>query len=458
MRKIFFIVVLSLAVSSCGLYTKYSRPTDVESSTAALYRGAAAECADSVESLGAISWRELFRDADLQRLIDTALVRNTDLRVARLRVGQAEAALKSARLAYVPSFGFAPNGAVSSFDYTKPQWAYNVPITASWQVDIFGGLTSAKRRAKAAVEGSVAYRQAVQAQIVAAVATNYYTLLMLDRQIEIAKATAESWAENVETMRLLKDAGMGNEASVRQMEASFYSVSTMVRDFEQQQFLVENALSMILCQTPRHIERGTLAEQQMPDKIYTGVPVALLSSRSDVRAAEASFMQAFYEVGASRAALYPALNLSGTLGWTNNLGSVIVNPGSLLWSAAASIFQPIFQNGQLRARLKISKLEAEAAELNFRQTLLNAGNEVNSALESVTTAEDKAVLIAKSVEALGAAAKSTELMMKHGSATYLEVLIARQSLLQAEIEQTQNCLSQLCGVVNLYVALGGGYE
>lgn len=456
MKKILLVVAVSLMLSSCGIYTKYSRPTDIDSSTENLYRGAAAEQSDSLQSLGSLGWREIFTDKCLQRLIDTALVRNTDLRVARLRVGQSQAALKSARLAYVPSFGFAPEGSASSFDFSPAQWGYNVPITASWQIDVFGGLTSAKRRAKAAVEGSEAYCQAVQAQIIAAVASTYYTLLMLDTQLEIARKTANSWNENVETMRLLKDAGMGNEASVRQMEASCYGVNTMVCDLEQQVFLVENSLSIILAQTPRPIERTTLAEQSMPTQLYTGIPVSLLSARPDVKAAETNLMQAFYGVTASRAALYPSLNLSGIAGWTNNLGTTIVNPGSLLWNAALSLFQPIFQNGQLRARLKIAKLDAEAAELQFRQTVLNAGNEVNTALEQTVTARNKATLLAKQVESLAAAAESTELLMEHGSATYLEVLIARQSLLTAELDQCQNRLAEILGVVNLYTALGGG--
>lgn len=458
MRYIITLIVTLLTVSSCSLYSKYSRPQSVESGIEQLYRGRAAQNADSLNSLGKLGWRELFTDPCLQRLIDTALVRNTDLAVARLRVCESEAALKAARLAYVPSFNFAPNGAAASFDFSKPQWSYSVPITASWQVDIFGGITNAKRRAKAAMEGSKAYCRAVQSQIIAAVANSYYTLLMLDSQLDIARKTAQSWAENVNTMRLLKDAGMGNEASVRQMEASYYAVSTMVHDFEEQVFVVENAISILLALPPQSIERTALAQQQMPEHLYIGIPLSLLAARPDVQAAEYSLMQAFYNVGAARASLYPSINLSGSAGWTNSVGGTIINPASLLWSAAASLFQPIFNNGQLRARLKISKLQSEQVLLQFRQTLLNAGNEVNTALERAMTARDKAQLLTKRVEALDAAAQSTELLMEHGSATYLEVLIARQSLLDAELSRVQNDFVQIQSVVNLYTALGGGVQ
>ncbi len=457
MRKI-IIAAMVLLFSSCGIYTKYTRPTDVQSLSEDIYRGAALQQADSLNNLANLSWREFFQDPCLQRLIDSALVNNTDLRVARLRVAEAEAAFKSAKLAYIPTFGFAPNGAVSSFDGSKGVYAYSVPITASWQIDAFGSVTNAKRRAKAALEGSEAYSRAVTAQIVSAVANSYYTLLMLDSQLDIARRTADSWRENVETMRLLKDAGMGNEASVRQMEANYYSVSTMVRDFEEQVFVVENSISILLAQSPRAIERTKLSEQKMPETLYTGVPVALLSNRPDIQAAESALMQAFYTVGASRAALYPAINLSGSLGWTNSVGSAIINPGSLLASAAASLFEPIFQGGQLRARLKIAKLQAQEAALQFKQAILNAGNEVNTSLEQCVTAKEKSTLITSQVEALKAAAESTELLMQHGSATYLEVLVARQALLGAELSQAQNHLAEIQGVINLYISLGGGYK
>lgn len=289
-------------------------------------------------------------------------------------------------------------------------------------------------------------------------ANSYYTLLMLDAQLDIACRTAESWKKNVETMQLLKEAGMGNEASVRQMEANYYSVCTMVRDIEEQRFIVENTISILLCQTPRVIERTKLSEQKMPQTLYCGVPLALVAARPDVQAAEKTLVQAFYGVGASKAALYPAINLSGSLGWTNNAGSVILNPGSLLVSAAASLFEPIFQGGQLRARLKIAKLQAQEASLQFKQTILNAGNEVNTTLEQCVTAMEKSKLLTSQVEALGAAVESTELLMQHGSATYLEVLIAQQSLLSAELNLTQNRLAEIQGVVNLYIALGGGYK
>ncbi len=458
MRKIILCAVAVLAFGGCGIYNKYERPDGIDTTAENVFRGEAAEAADSTRNFGATEWREVFTDECLQRLIDSALVSNTDLRVARLRVDEAEASLKAARLAYVPSFAFAPNGAVSSFDNSKAAWTYNVPITASWQVDLFGKLTNAKRQARAAVEGSRAYHQAVRSRVIASVANTYYTLLMLDAQLAVSEQTAESWREGVETMRLMKEAGMATEAAVRQYEANYYAVQSSVLELRDQIFTVENSLSAMLGQTPAHIERSTLDGQQMPAELHTGVPVQLLAARPDVEYAEKTLVQAFYATNAARAALYPSISLSGSAGWTNNAGVAIVNPGKLLLSAAASLLQPIFQNGALRARLKIAKAQQEEAQLQFRQTVLNAGNEVNNAMASCQTARANRTLCEQKVEALSSAVESTRLLMQHGTATYLEVIVARQALLGAQLDLIANRFAELQGAVNLYQALGGGHE
>ena len=458
--KLYKIILFALAAAmfgGCGLYSKYSRPAAAVEDVDGLYRGAAAEAADSTRNFGAAEWRTVFTDPFLQQLIDTALECNTDLQTARLRVGQAEASLKAARLGYVPSFGFSPNGAVSSFDNSRPQYTWSAPVTAAWQLDIFGRLTNAKRRAAAMVEGSEAYCQAVRTRVVASVANGYFTLLMLDAQLAVAEKTADIWRENVETMRLLKDAGMSNGAAVHQAEADYCSVRTTVHELREQIFVVENSLSALLCKPSYRIERGLLEEQVMPETFYTGVPLELLSCRPDVAYAEQTLAQAFYSVNEARGAFYPSITLNGSAGWTNSAG-IIVNPAKLLLSAAASLFQPIFQNGALRAQLKISKSEMEAAELNFRQTLLNAANEVNNAVEQCRTARAKRLLYEQRTSSLEAAVADTRLLMQHGSSTYLEVLIAQQSLLNAQLGAIENRFGEIQGAVNLYQALGGGRE
>lgn len=450
MKKI-LIVCLAAAMTSCGIYKNYQRPDIV---TDGLY--GTAETADST-TLGDISWQEMFTDPQLQALIDLALTNNTDLQSAQWRVKEAEATLKSARLAYLPSFNFAPQGTISSFDNGAASKTYSIPVTASWQIDIFGGLTNAKRKAKALYLQSREYQQAVRTQLIASVANLYYTLLMLDSQYEVTKETAAKWEESVRTMREMKAAGMTNEAGVAQYEGSYYGIVASLNDIEYSIRETENSLCSVLGEVPHEIVRGRLDEQQLPDNLAVGVPVQMLSNRPDIRQAEYSLMQSFYATNAARSALYPSITLSGSAGWTNNAG-VITNPGKLLLSAAGSLLQPIFNANANRANLKIAKAQQEESKLAFQQALLNAGAEVNNALTQCQTARAKTDLRIKQIEAMERAVESTELLMQHSSTTYLEVLTAQQSLLSAQLSQIADQFDEIQGVVNLYQALGGGRD
>lgn len=450
MKKI-LIVCLAAAMTSCGIYKNYQRPDVV---TDGLY--GTAETADST-TLGDISWQEMFTDPQLQALIDLALTNNTDLQSAQWRVKEAEATLKSARLAYLPSFNFAPQGTISSFDNGAASKTYSIPVTASWQIDIFGGLTNAKRKAKALYLQSREYQQAVRTQLIASVANLYYTLLMLDSQYEVTKETAAKWEESVRTMREMKAAGMTNEAGVAQYEGSYYGIVASLNDIEYSIRETENSLCSVLGEVPHEIVRGRLDEQQLPDNLAVGVPVQMLSNRPDIRQAEYSLMQSFYATNAARSALYPSITLSGSAGWTNNAG-VITNPGKLLLSAAGSLLQPIFNANANRANLKIAKAQQEESKLAFQQALLNAGAEVNNALTQCQTARAKTDLRIKQIEAMERAVESTELLMQHSSTTYLEVLTAQQSLLSAQLSQIADQFDEIQGIVNLYQALGGGRD
>ncbi len=450
MKKI-LIICLAAAMTSCGIYKNYQRPDVV---TDGLY--GTAETADST-TLGDISWQEMFTDPQLQALIDLALTNNTDLQSAQWRVKEAEATLKSARLAYLPSFNFAPQGTISSFDNGAASKTYSIPVTASWQIDIFGGLTNAKRKAKALYLQSQEYQQAVRTQLIASVANLYYTLLMLDSQYEVTKETAAKWEESVRTMREMKAAGMTNEAGVAQYEGSYYGIVASLNDIEYSIRETENSLCSVLGEVPHEIVRGRLDEQQLPDNLAVGVPVQMLSNRPDIRQAEYSLMQSFYATNAARSALYPSITLSGSAGWTNNAG-VITNPGKLLLSAAGSLLQPIFNANANRANLKIAKAQQEESKLAFQQALLNAGAEVNNALTQCQTARAKTDLRIKQIEAMERAVESTELLMQHSSTTYLEVLTAQQSLLSAQLSQIADQFDEIQGVVNLYQALGGGRD
>lgn len=452
MKKTIIILCLTAGLVGCGIYKPYKRPA---TETDDLY--GAVEASES-ESLGDLPWRELFTDPQLQTLIAQALTENTDLQSAKLKIDEAEAALQTARLSYLPSINLNPQGALSSFDGATPTKTYQLPVTAAWQVDLFGGITNQKRQARASYELSKAYEQAVKTQLVAGVANLYYTLLMLDEQVRITTATAAVWSEVIEKAQAMKEAGMLTEAAVSQYEATYYSILSSERDLNHQRKTVENSLCSLLAMTPQPIARGTLAAQRMPEELAVGLPARLLDNRPDVRIAEYSLMQAYYATSAARSKLWPSITLSGSAGWTNNGGVRIVNPGEMLLNAAGSVLQPIFNARANRNQLKIMKAQQQEAALSYKQTLLNAGAEVNNALAQCLSARAKREYRARQVEAMQRAVTSTELLMQHTSTTYLEVLTARQSLLSAELNQVADRFDELQGIVNLYQALGGGRE
>lgn len=452
MKRYIITAVATVLLSSCGIYNRYTPVTDVPED---LY-GNQVEVTDTIHNLGNMDWRNLFTDPYLQSLIQQGLENNTDYRAAQLRVEEAEATLLSAKLAFLPSFTLSPQGGVSSFDGAKATWTYSVPVTASWELDIFGRMRNAKKQSQALYAQSKDYQQAVRTQLIASIANTYYTLLMLDEQLSLSEQTAETWKETVASARALMDAGQYDEAGVSQMEATYYSVQTSVLDLKEQINQVENSLALLLAETPHRYERGKLSEQVMPEDFSVGIPLQLLANRPDVRMAEHALEAAFYATNQARSNFYPSITLSGSAGWTNEAGTMIVNPGKFLASAIGSLTQPLFNRGQNIANLKIAKAQQEEAELSFQQTLLSAGSEVNDALTAYQTSRDKADFYEKQIASLHRAEQSTALKMDYGNTTYLEVLTARQTLLSAELEQVANRFAELQSVVNLYQALGGG--
>ena len=448
-----YIAACAALLSSCGIYTTYHPATEVPEQ---LY-GEEVVVSDS-SSIASLHWRELFTDPYLVTLIEQGLANNTDYLAAGLRVQEAEATLLSAKLAYLPSLALAPQGTLSHLEGHKMTKAYSLPATASWEIDLFGKLRNAKRQSQALLAQSKDYQQAVRSQLIAGIANSYYTLLMLDAQLRIAEQTATSWGESARATHALMQAGMTNEAAVAQMEAAYAQVSASVLDLKDQINQVENSLSLLLAETPHRVQRGTLAGQTWPSSLSVGFPVSLLANRPDVRAAERSLEQAFYATNQARAAFYPSITLSGSAGWTNSAGGMISNPAQFVASAVGSLTQPLFAKGQLTGQLKIAKAKQEEASLQFQQTLLQAGAEVNEALVQYQTAQEKRELYAQQVNALQTAYRSTSLLMEHGTTTYLEVLTAQQSLLSAQLTQVANEVTEIQSLIQLYQALGGGAE
>lgn len=457
MKKLIILYCISawVGLGACSVYKSYERPDMpvVDS----LYRQAAATSADTT-SIASLSWRELFTDPKLQALIETGLQNNTDLNIARLKVTEAEATLMTSRLAYLPSISFEPSGTLRSVDGNAMTKSYDIAASASWEVDIFGKLTNAKRGAKAALEQSEAYRQAVQTQLIATIANSYYSLLMLDAQLDISERTAANWGENVRAMKALKAAGDATELAVAQSEASKLSVDASIASLRQQIDQMENTLTALLGIAPQKIDRTTIGEQRFPTELAAGVPLQLLQRRPDVRQSEAALAQAFYATNAARAAFYPSITLSGSAGWTNAAGAAITNPGQWLFTAVGSLVQPLFNRGRNIANLRIAKAQQEEALLSFRQSLLDAGTDVNNALIQWQTARQRQHIDQQQILSLESTVRSSELLMQYSSQNYLEVLTARQTLLQAELTAVSDRFDEIQGVINLYHALGGGAE
>ena len=451
--KIIFPLVAALTFSSCHLYQSYEKPDmNVPDS---LFRHPVA--VNDTTSLATISWQELFTDSLLQQLIKQGLESNTDLNIARLKVEEAEAMLLSSKLSFVPSVSLNPQGNVSKVENHSGSSSYNLAVSANWEVDIFGKILNEKRSTEISLQQSEAFRQAVQTQLVATIANNYYTLLMLDQQADIARRTAKSWKESERVMKGLKKVGLATQISVAQTEANRLAVEASIISIERQINEMENALATLIGHPSQQIPRLSLSVQQFPDTLTTGIPLQMLSNRPDIHQHELELASTFYSTQTARAAFYPSITLGGNAGWTNAIAGKILNPRQWLLSAFGSIFQPLFNKGKNIANLKISKARQEEALLVFQQSLLDAGEEVNNALIQWQSARKRIILNEQQIQALQSALQDSKFMMRYSSSIYLAVLTAQQALLKVELDAVNDKFNEIQGVINLYHALGGGY-
>jgi NodT family efflux transporter outer membrane factor (OMF) lipoprotein len=457
-----------MSLTGCGLYNKYEQKTETPSDV--FGENIASQNTDS--SIAEMSWREFFTDPLLQKLIDQVLANNTDLNSARIAVEKSQAALSAARLAYLPSLAFAPQGSLSSFDGAKPTKTYNLQLQASWDIDVFGSITSKKRAAKAVFLQSQLNEEATRANLISTTAQFYFTLQMLDRELEILNMTDSLWGASLETEKALWENGQAYSTAVNQMESSWLNVKTQVVDIARTIRSTENAVCRLLGATPQHIQRSKWGSsalhhpeaegdtgQRMFDKRFLkiGVSASMLERRPDIRLANATMEEAFYNTQSARAAFFPSITLSGSAGWSNNNG-IIVDPGKFLWNVLGSLTQPIFARGSIKANYKIQKLTEEDMQKKYVQTVIDAGNEVNEALADCQAARDKHQYYHRQVEVLNDAYKGTHELMDNGKANYLEVLTAQESLLSAQLNEVTNMYNGAQAVIALYIALGGGIK
>ncbi len=446
-------------LSSCGIYNKYERPEvnttgivrDVTSTTDTL-------AVTDTTSFGNLPWRSVFTDPQLQSIIEKGLANNTDMLNAALNVKMVEAQLTAAKLAFVPSFTFSPQGTISSWDGSKATKTYSLPINASWSIDLFGNLLNQKRSAQMALLATKDYQLVVKTNLIANIANMYYTLMMLDKQLEIVDNMTGLTKDTWDMMKLQKELGNTKETSVQSAEANYYSVLAQAADLKRQIRETENSLSLLIGQQAQTIGRGKLDNQSLPSEFSTGIGIQMLNNRPDVHYAEMTLAQCFYDVQTARSKFYPNITISASGAFTNSSGAGIVNPGKWLLSAVGSLVQPIFMNGQLVAGLKVAKAQQEQAYNTWQNAVLSAGSEVSNALVLYNSSDEKSKLEQKQIESLTKNVEYTKDLFAMGNSTYLEVISAQQSLLNAELAKVQDDFYKMQAVVNLYYALGGGRD
>ncbi len=457
-KKIATLVLAAALMSSCGLYTKYERP-DVN--TDGLVRDPLSLTdtlqVNSDENFGNMPWRSVFTDPQLQALIEQGLANNPDLLNAALNVKMMEEQLKIAKLAFIPGFSFTPQGTISSWDGGKATKSYSLPVTASWNVDLFGNLLNVKRSAQMSLLATKDYQVAVKTNIISGIANLYYTLLMLDRQLSIVNDMSLLTKDTWEKMKVMKETRIGyRSTAVQSAEANYYSVEAQKADLKRQIREMENTLSLLIGQPAQTIARSTIEQQSLPQNLATGVGIQMLTNRADVHAAEMKLAACFYDINTARSRFYPNITISGTGAFTNNNG--LVNPGKMLWSAVGSLVQPIFQHGQIVAGLKVAKMQYEQAYNSWQQAILSAGSEVSNALVLYNSSDEKSQIEAHQIEVLKQNVEDTKALMASSGATYLEVIQAQSSLLNAQLSKVADDFYKMQAVVNLYQALGGGAE
>ncbi|MDQ8053224.1 MAG: efflux transporter outer membrane subunit [Pedobacter sp.] len=457
--KYLTVLLIAACLNAC-VTKKYATPAV---KTDDLYRG---QTATDSASLAQMPWRNLFTDVKLQALIERGIVENLDLRQAIERIKIAEAGLQQSRLALLPSL----QADVSVTDAKQSARAVNFPagtinletqtyraqLGTSWEADIWGKLSSAKRSAYASLLQSDAAKRAVQTQLIANIANAYYNLLALDQQYAITLKTIDARTKNVSTMKALKEGAVVNGAAVVQAEANLYAAEVTLPDLKRSIRETENALSVLLGTAPTGIDRSLLADQQVYGNLQTGLPAQLLQNRPDVQAAEFAFRAAFENTNVARTYFYPALTLTAAGGLSSLQLKDFFN-NAVFYNLVGGLTQPIFAKGQNRARLTTAQAQQQLAFYTFQQTLLTSGQEVSNALFAYQTAKEKEGTRAKQIASLTKAVDFTQELLRYSSATnYTDVLTSEQSLLAAQLSSVNDKLQQLQAVVNLYRALGGG--
>jgi NodT family efflux transporter outer membrane factor (OMF) lipoprotein len=442
-----FAILSLLLLSSCGIYNKYERPA---LKTDNLYRVENMQCVQDSAHLGMIAWRDFFTDTCLKKIIEKALDSNLDYRIALERIKEYQALATASKWAFSPALSFNPSLDASGRPLSV---SYQLPLQASWEIDIFGKLTNSRRVALAALLKSEEARREIETNIVASIAQEYYRLKKYDRQLELIDSNGAMWERQIETMRSLKISGRATEVAVSQAVAKSFEAQLQISDIKQEIRATENKICLLMGESSHAIARTDWDTAELVKDFSIGYPVQMLANRPDVRQAEAELMVAFANTGIARSAFYPNLMLtfSGML-----KDGIRVDPAGFLWNALASLTQPIFNRGANVANLKIAKARQQEALLNFKNVLLVAGNEVSTTLYNYKAELDKKGLRLLQIGSLRNAAEQTDALLLLGTGTYLDVLSAQRDLLNARLGFLEETYERNMYIISLYRTLGGG--
>jgi len=459
---IFGSLAVALLLSAC-VTQKYETPKVVSDN---LYRDV--QTTDST-TIAKLPWEQLFSDEKLKSIIKKGLAQNADLQNAIQNIIQAQATLRQSKLTYYPSLDFkadATRNRASDAAQNFPAGinintltdTYRAYLSTSWEADIWGKISSSKRMALASYLRTDAAKRAVQTQLIANIANAYYNLIALDEQLKITQQTLESRIKNVEVVKALKEGAIVNGAAVVQSEANQYAAEVAIPDLKQSIRETENALNILLSQPPGTIDRGTLESETVPENLTIGVSGQLLKNRPDVQEAEFNFRNAFENTNLAKTYFYPSLTLTAN-GGLSTLQIRDFFDHSVFYSIIGGLTQPIFNRGENKSRLDIAKSQQIQAYNNFQQTLLVAGQETSDALFSFKMAQEKKQARIKQIDALRKAVDYTQQLLQYTSTTnYTDVLTSEQSLLSAQLSGINDRLQELQAVVELYRALGGGWQ
>ncbi len=456
-------VLFSVALQSCFVGKKYRRDA-TQLVQPDMFR-AELNQKDS-GSIANIGWSDFFKDTFLIKYIDIALKENLDLKMAVERIKTSQSYYQQAKSQFFPSVAISPEVSYNSqslntqfgqlFGERRHLVQYGIPFSLSWEADVWGKISSAKRASQANLLSTIASTQAQQSVLISNVAKLYYQLLVLDEQYRITESTIITRTKSLETSKALKEAGNLTAVAVLQSEALLLNAKSLLVNIDNQRMITENALSILLNQSPHKLERTRLDLQSFSHELLYGVPYDLLKNRPDIRAAEFELIHAFELTNVAQASFYPSLKITANTGLQSVDIDRLFSLKSLFVNTVASLTQPIWNKRQLRTQKEIALANQQIAYLQFRKSILNASNDVSSALALYQSQTEMMSLKQQEYNAYRLATEYSQELVNYGLANYLEVLRSQENELSAQLNYLNANYGQLNAVVDLYRALGGG--